>query len=91
MQRIDKEAAMKFSFLMSVPAVVGIFVLDVVIGGSPLPVSIIDLFLIEVIVFVTGLLSMEFLLRLAGRVKFWMLCLVLGVVAILFGIPSLFS
>jgi len=34
---------------------------------------------------------MEFLLRLAGRVRFWMLCLVLGVVAILFGIPTLFS
>ena len=91
MQRVDKEAAMKFSFLMSVPAVVGIFVLDVVIGGSPLPVSAIDLLLIEMIVFVTGLLSMEFLLRLAGRVRFWMLCLVLGMVAILFGIPTLFS
>ena len=91
MQRVDKETAMKFSFLMSVPAVVGIFVLDVVIGGSPLPVSAIDLLLIEMIVFVTGLLSMEFLLRLAGRVRFWMLCLILGVVAILFGIPTLFS
>jgi len=70
---------------------VGIFVLDVVIGGAPLPVSAIDLLLIEMIVFVTGLLSMEFLLRLAGRVRFWMLCLVLGMVAILFGIPTLFS
>jgi undecaprenyl-diphosphatase len=90
MQRIDKESAMKFSFLMSVPAVLAILLLEVV-TGSTLPVSVgtLDLIIIEGIVFVTGLLSMEFLLRLARRISFWKLCLVLAAIAILFGVPAL--
>jgi hypothetical protein len=53
-------------------------------------VTAIDLVLIEAIVFIVGLASMEFLLRLARAVSFWKLCLVLAVVAIVFGIPALF-
>jgi undecaprenyl-diphosphatase len=90
MQRIDKESAMKFSFLMSVPAVLAILLLEVITGSTiPASVGTLDLIIIEGIVFVTGLLSMEFLLRLARRISFWKLCLVLAVVAILFGVPAL--
>ena len=90
MQRIDKETAMKFSFLMSVPAVLAILILEVITGSTlPSSVGTLDLIFIEGIVFVTGLASMEFLLRLAKRVSFWKLSLVLAVVAILFGIPAL--
>ena len=90
MQRIDKETAMRFSFLMSVPAVLAIFILDV-LSGSTLPpdVSTLDLIVIEGVVFATGLLSIEFLLRLVRRISFWKLCLVLAIIAILFGIPAL--
>jgi undecaprenyl-diphosphatase len=90
MQRIDKETAMKFSFLMSVPAVVAILLLEILTGSTlPSGVGTFDLILIEGIVFITGLASMEFLLRLARRISFWKLCLVLAVVAILFGVPAL--
>jgi undecaprenyl-diphosphatase len=90
MQRIDKESAMKFSFLMSVPAVLAILLLEVITGSTiPASVGTLDLIIIEGIVFVTGLLSMEFLLRLARRISFWKLCLVLAVVAILFGVLAL--
>jgi undecaprenyl-diphosphatase len=90
MQRIDKETAMKFSFLMSVPAVVAILLLEIITGSTlPSGVGTLDLILIEGIVFVVGLASMEFLLRLARRISFWKLCLVLAIVAILFGIPAL--
>lgn len=90
MQRIDKETAMKFSFLMSVPAVLAILLLEIITGSTiPASVGTLDLIVIEGIVFVTGLGSMEFLLRLTRRVSFWKLCLVLAVVAILFGIPAL--
>ncbi|MBD3404934.1 MAG: hypothetical protein GF411_02220 [Candidatus Lokiarchaeota archaeon] len=89
MQKIEKEKAMAFSFLMSVPAVLGIFVLDVVIGNAPLPVAPIDLVLIEIVVFIVGLASMEFLLRIAKKVSFWKLCILLGAIAILFGLPAL--
>lgn len=90
MQKIDKETAMKFSFLMSVPAVLAILILEIVTGSTlPSGVGTLDLIMIEGIVFVTGLASMEFLLRLARKINFWKLCLVLAVVAILFGIPAL--
>ena len=89
MQKIDKETAMKFSFLMSVPAVLAILVLEVLTGSTlPAGVGTLDLILIEGIVFVTGLLSMEFLLRLARRISFWKLCLVLALIAIVFGVPA---
>ncbi len=91
MQRVDKDKALKFSFLMSVPAVLGILAFEV-LSGTPMPSSVgtFDLIIIELIVFITGLLSMEFLLRIARRVEFWKLCLILAIVAILFGIPVLF-
>ncbi|MHA2423976.1 MAG: undecaprenyl-diphosphate phosphatase [Candidatus Thorarchaeota archaeon] len=90
MQRVDKETALKFSFLMSVPAVLGIFALEMIIGDVIVPtISILDLIIIEIIVFVVGLASMEFLLRLARKVSFWKLCLLLALIAIVFGIPSL--
>ncbi|MFW9799067.1 MAG: undecaprenyl-diphosphate phosphatase [Candidatus Thorarchaeota archaeon] len=91
MQRVDKETALRFSFLLSVPAVLGILAFEVLIGGSiPASMSVVDLALAEVIVFIIGLGSMEFLLRLARTISFWKLCLVLACVAIVFGIPALF-
>ena len=91
MQRVDKETAFRFSFLMSVPAVLGILALEIVTGDAVLPsVGVVDLILIEAIVFIVGLASMEFLLRLARRVSFWKLCLVIAVIAIAFGVPAFF-
>lgn len=91
MQRVDKDTALKFSFLMSVPAVLAILAIESLTGGLAIPaIAPIDLILIEAIVFIVGLASMEFLLRLARKVSFWKLCLVLALVAILFGIPALF-
>ncbi|MFW9979625.1 MAG: undecaprenyl-diphosphate phosphatase [Candidatus Thorarchaeota archaeon] len=91
MQKVSKETALRFSFLMSVPAVLGIFAVELLTGGAVLPsIAPVDLILIEAIVFVFGLLSMEFLLRVARRISFWKLCLLLGIIAIVFGIPVLF-
>jgi len=91
MQRVDKETALRFSFLMSVPAVLGILILEVITGSTiPAGVTIIDMVIIETIVFIVGLASMEFLLRLARTVSFWKLCLVLAVIAIILGIPAFF-
>jgi undecaprenyl-diphosphatase len=90
MQRVENERALRFSFLMSVPAVAGILVLDILTGAAiPPSIGITDLILMEAIVFVSGLISMEFLLRLARRVSFWKLCLVIGLIAIVVGLPAL--
>ncbi|MFX1602481.1 MAG: undecaprenyl-diphosphate phosphatase [Promethearchaeota archaeon] len=90
MQRVDKETALRFSFLMSVPAVIGILAVEVLLGNAvPSSIGILDLVVMELIVFVVGLASMEFLLRLARTISFWRLCLVLALVAIVFGLPAL--
>ncbi|MHA1902832.1 MAG: undecaprenyl-diphosphate phosphatase [Candidatus Thorarchaeota archaeon] len=87
MQKIDKETALRFSFLMSVPAVLGILAVEILSGGVGVPtIGTFDLIVMELIVFVSGLVSMELLLRLARRVRFWKLCIVLGAIAIIFGL-----
>ncbi|MHA2023541.1 MAG: undecaprenyl-diphosphate phosphatase, partial [Candidatus Thorarchaeota archaeon] len=91
MQRVDKETALRFSFLMSVPAVLGILVLEILTGSIiPADIPLIDMMFMEAIVFIVGLGSMEFLLRLARKVSFWKLCLVIAVIAIALGIPAFF-
>lgn len=91
MQKVDKETALRFSFLISVPAVFGILFIEVFTGEAIMPsIPISDVIVMEIIVFITALVSMEFLLRIAKRVDFWKLCLFLAVVAIVFGLPALF-
>ncbi|MFX1415361.1 MAG: undecaprenyl-diphosphate phosphatase [Promethearchaeota archaeon] len=90
MQRVDKETAFRFSFLMSVPAVIGILAVEVLFGSAvPSSIGALDMAVMELIVFVVGLASMEFLLRLARTISFWKLCLVLALIAIVFGLPAL--
>ena len=89
-QKVDKETALRFSFLMSVPAVLGILAVEFLTGGAVIPtISPLDLLVMEIIVFVTGLASIEILLRVARKVSFWKLCLILAIVAIIFGIPAI--
>ncbi|MHA2378642.1 MAG: undecaprenyl-diphosphate phosphatase [Candidatus Thorarchaeota archaeon] len=90
MQRVDKKTAFKFSFLMSVPAVLGILAIEVLLGNAvPPSIGVMDLAVMELIVFIVGLVSMEFLLRLARTIRFWKLCLILALTAIVFGVPAL--
>ncbi|MDF1539106.1 MAG: undecaprenyl-diphosphate phosphatase [Candidatus Thorarchaeota archaeon] len=90
MQKVDKETALRFSFLMSVPAVLGILAIELLNGDTIMTaINPLDLLVIEIIVFIVGLASMEFLLRVARKVEFWKLCVILAVIAILFGIPAL--
>ncbi|NWF96664.1 MAG: undecaprenyl-diphosphate phosphatase [Candidatus Thorarchaeota archaeon] len=89
MQRIDKNTAFRLSFIMSVPAVLGILGLEVLLGHGVTSISPPDLMLIIAVVFFFGLLSMEALIRLAARVNFWRLCLILGAITVAFGLPAL--
>ena len=92
MQKVDRETALRFSFLMSIPAVLGIFVLEAVLGSiTPPGVGLTELLLMEAIVFVVGLFSMEFLLRISRSLNFWKLCIIIGIIAILFGLPGLLT
>lgn len=91
MQKVDKETALKFSFLMSVPAVLGIFALEFVTGDLAVAtVGLTDLLAMDVVAFCVGLASMEALLRLSRKVSFWKLCVFIAGIAIAFGFPAFF-
>ena len=81
------EEAFRVSFLMSVPAVFAAALgMTVVEGAPPLRLS----FLVALAAsFLSALLSIDLLLRVARRVRFWSLCMALGVLALLPLIPYL--
>lgn len=73
--------AFRISFLMSIPAVfaaaAGLMVIE---GVPPLGVGV----LLSVLAsFISALLTIDILLKLARRVRFWRLCIVLGLIALL--------
>ena len=73
--------AFRISFLMSIPAVfaaaAGLIVIE---GVPPLGVGV----LLSVLAsFVSALLTIDLLLKLARRIRFWSLCIVLGLIALL--------
>ena len=73
--------AFRVSFLMSIPAVfaaaAGLIVID---GVPPLGVGV----LISVLAsFISALITIDLLLRLARKIRFWSLCIVLGLIALL--------
>ncbi len=75
------EEAFRISFLMSVPAVfaaaLGLMLLE---GTPPFEMS----FLVALVAsFLSALLAIDVLLRLARRIRFWSLCVFLGVLALL--------
>ena len=75
------EDAFRISFLMSIPAVFAAAIGLTIIQGAPqLSLS----FLIALVAsFLSALLSIGLLLRAARRLRFWGLCLTLGVLALL--------
>ncbi len=77
---VDPRKALKYSFLVSVPVVLGACVLEVV-TGKIYPVSI--LLCLIIFSFATGLLTMNALLKVAEKVNFGMFCIFFGLLALL--------
>jgi undecaprenyl-diphosphatase len=90
-RKIEQEDGLKFSFLMSVPVVLGAFILDLIVSGIPeLPgVSIYVLMMMIVVSFTFGLLSMDVLLAIAKKVNFAFFCVIIGLVAVILGLLPL--
>ena len=75
------ENALRISFLLSIPVVyastIGLYVIE---GTPPLGPP----YLIAVVAsFLSAMLSMDLLLKVAHKVRFWSLCVILGVLALL--------
>ncbi|MCE7742761.1 MAG: undecaprenyl-diphosphate phosphatase [Candidatus Heimdallarchaeota archaeon] len=81
-----KEDAIKGSFLMSIPAVLGGFVLDVtftaVDGGSIFPIDWWQILIAILITAIIGYLTMELFLFIARKYNFSLICLILGILTI---------
>jgi undecaprenyl-diphosphatase len=87
---IKQELALKLSFLMSVPAVLGAIVLFDV--GNVSTVTMSDAIIMVLSSLIIGYLTMSVLLRFAKRVNFAIFCISLGVLTLLISqLPILLS
>ncbi|WFN35112.1 undecaprenyl-diphosphate phosphatase [Methanogenium sp. S4BF] len=80
-QKINQETALVISFLMSVPAALSIFLIDF---GTIRLIPLQTAFILTVSSLFFGYISMNVLLKIAKRTPFWIFCIILGAVTILF-------
>jgi undecaprenyl-diphosphatase len=89
MRGITQELALRLSFLMSVPAVLGALILFEVWALPSVPLMAAALMVLSSLV--AGYLTMDLLLRFAARVNFAFFCIVLGALTIVLAqLPQLF-
>ncbi|TXT66539.1 MAG: Undecaprenyl-diphosphatase [Promethearchaeota archaeon] len=91
LQNYTQDNALKLSFLISVPAVIGSVVADIVFGsGSVFFTLDISIILISTgVSFIVGYLSIEGLLKLAKRINFGYFCITYGLIAFVIILPFL--
>jgi undecaprenyl-diphosphatase len=86
---IKQELALKISFLMSVPAVLGAVILFDIREVSAIGIT--DAGIMIVTSLIVGYLTMSILLRFAERVNFAIFCISLGVLTLFSQLPMLLS
>ncbi len=85
-RKYSSEDAIRFSFLMSIPAVLAAEIGLALLGGLP-PVGIEKISIGILFSFVFGVLTIHTLIRAARRIPFWIFCVMIGLIAL---IPLLF-
>lgn len=91
-ENYEQNTALRLSFLMSIPVVLGVIVVDVLFGDYSVfgyldPLTIV---VVTVISFIVGYLTMEALLRLARKIQFGYFCIFFAVIAFAVVLPFLF-
>lgn len=83
----SKEETVKGSFLMSIPAVLGGFILNLIAiaieGGNFFPIEWWQLLIAVAVTAVIGYLTMELFILIARKFNFAIICLVLGIITII--------
>ena len=83
----SKEDTVKGSFLMSIPAVMGGFILNLIAiaieGGNFFPIEWWQLLIAVAVTAVIGYLTMELFILIARKFNFAIICLVLGIITII--------
>ena len=90
----NREYAVKFSFIMSIPAIIGANILSIAdIFENPVPSSDIIPYIVgTVTAAVVGVLAMKFLIYISKKSNFRMFsyyCIAIGIIAIIWGIVKL--
>ena len=90
----NREYAVKFSFIMSIPAIIGANILSIAdIFENPIPSSDIVPYIVGTITAaVVGVLAMKFLIYISKKSNFRIFsyyCLAIGIIAIIWGIVKL--
>ncbi|MHA1260278.1 MAG: undecaprenyl-diphosphate phosphatase [Candidatus Heimdallarchaeaceae archaeon] len=79
---VKKEEAVKGSFIMSIPAVLGGFILNLIVilieHGNLFPLVWWQLIIAIIVTAIIGFLTMELFIRIAKKFNFAIICLVLG-------------
>ena len=84
---INKKKAVEFSFLLSIPVILGanIFQMIEMFSSSFKSLDWMNLFLVFLVSLIISLLTINFTLKLAEKIKFWLF----GVYGIIFGVFTL--
>jgi undecaprenyl-diphosphatase len=81
-RKFKGEEALRLSFLMSIPAVLGAEIGLAIFEGIP-AIGIGEILAGVLSSFLVGLISIHALLKIARKIKFWALCLLLGTLALI--------
>ncbi len=81
-RKFSGEEALRLSFLMSIPTVLIAEIGLVLLGGLP-TISLIDALASIGFTFLFGLLSIHILMKIAQKIRFWVFCFLLGILALL--------
>jgi undecaprenyl-diphosphatase len=82
MRGFKGEAALKLSFLMSIPAVT-VAEIGLASAASLSQIGMMDLLLGSAFSFLAGTLSIHLLMKAAQKIRFWSLCVLIGILALL--------
>ena len=83
-QKFKSEVALKLSFLMSIPLVLGA---SIGLGITKAAVDINIMIFGVLFAFILGLITIHLLMKLALKVKFWLFCIVMGIITL---VPLIF-
>lgn len=82
-RKISQEKALIISFLLSVPAALAIFIIDF---GTIRLIPVQNAIILTISSFSFGYVSMNALLKIARKTSFWIFCIILGSITIVFTI-----
>ncbi len=81
-RKFSSEEALRLSFLMSIPAVLGAEIGLALVGGLP-TISLLEALTSIAFAFLFGLLSIHVLMKIAQKIRFWAFCIFLGILALI--------